>query len=313
MNSAIVGALRTGSRRLPEILAVLAGLALIVRVTFRDRIPGVSTVYYATPLPSIALVLVGAGLASVALRRPRWAAAAAVASLALVLTFLGTTYRSESSLRGGEIRGALWNVSRGSKGWDRVADGLAGQKADLIAVVEGGLQAAQGRESLFGRAIPGGDSRWFGGGMGLSVRGGRILDWTEHSLTESSRAIVARAEIRGRPIEVVLVDLDPNPYKSRGPAFEVLGRLLGTAPSGARLVVGDFNTPWESVHFDGFRATMNHAFDRAGQGLASTWPLPLPVLALDHVWGRGVRFSSCVHEDLGASDHRAVIFDFLID
>ena len=109
------------------------------------------------------------------------------------------------------------------------------------------------------------------------------------------------------------MDLDANPFRSRAAAFEALSRSLEGERSGPRLVLGDFNTPWESVHFDAFRATMHHAFDRAGSGLSPTWPLPVPLLELDHVWGREVRFTSCAHEDLGASDHRAVAFDFLVD
>jgi vancomycin resistance protein VanJ len=300
-------------RRLPEILIALSCLALIGRLTIRDRIPGISTIYYATPLPILAVGLAVAGLIAFLVRRPRWAAGSAAGAVVLLAVFLGSSHRSLAASKDGELRGVLWNVSHGMKGWDRISNGFASRHPDLIAVIEGGTRIGEGRESMFPSVIPDGDARWFKRGMGLAVRGGRILDWKDQSLAGFGRAVFVRTEIRGRPLEVVLVDIDANPFRSRAAAFAALTQSLEEGRGGPRLVVGDFNTPWESVHFDRFRATMHHAFDRAGSGFAPTWPLPLPVLELDHVWGREVNFTSCAHEDLGASDHRAVAFDFLLE
>jgi endonuclease/exonuclease/phosphatase (EEP) superfamily protein YafD len=313
MSSSLVHRFRTYGRRLPEVLIALTCLALIERLALRDRLPGFSTFFYATPLPILALAPAAAALAACLLRRPRWAAGSAAGAVLLLAVFFGASHRSLAVSKGGEIRGVLWNVSHGMQGWDRVASGLHRRDPDLIAVVEGGTKGDEGREGMFRQAMPGGDARWFNRGMGLAVRGGRIIDWSDQVLAGFGRAIVVRTEIRGRPLEVVLVDLDANPFRSRAAAFAALGRTLEQGQSGPRLVMGDFNTPWESVHFDPFRATMHHAFDRAGSGLSPTWPLPLPLLELDHVWGREVRFTSCVHEDLGASDHRAVAFEFLVE
>ena len=313
MSTSVVSLLRPRFRRLPEVLLALSCLALVVRFTIRDRVPGFSTIYYATPLPILALGPAAAGVVALLVRRPRWAAGSAAGALLLPAVFFATSHRSLAASKGGEIRGVLWNVSHGTAGWDRVASGLRSRNPDLIAIVEGGTRVDLGRETLFRHAMADGDGRWFDRGMGLAVRGGRILEWRDQDLAEFGRAIFVRIEIRGRPLEVVLVDLDADPFRSRAEAFAELGRALEQGTRGPRVVLGDFNTPWDSVHFDPFRATMHHAFDRAGSGLSPTWPLPLPVLELDHVWGRGVRFTSCAHEDLGASDHRAVAFDFLVD
>lgn len=299
---------RSLARRLPETCAGISLFTLLLRMTVRDRIPGLSTVYYATPLPVIALVLAAAGATAILQRRFRWAAVAGIGSVVVPILFLLTAYRGTTG-ESGDLRGVLWNVSRGSRGWDQVASGLEKCDADLIALVEGGARPAEGRDALFGRAMPGGDARWFAGGMGLAVRKGKIRSGVEYDLRGAGRAVVVAVDLPKGPLEVVLVDLDPHPLRSRAPAFEALSRILGEVPVGNRLVLGDFNTPWESARFDDFRRSMTHAFDRSGNGFAPTWPLPIPVMELDHVWGRGVKFSSCRHEDLGASDHLAVVFD----
>lgn len=296
-------------RRTPELLFALASILLLARLFLRDRLPVLSVLYYGAPLPVPAAIIAIGSAAAIALRRPRCGLGAAVGALALLTVFLGFSARSGPTPTPGSIRGVFWNVSRGTRGWDRVASGLARVQADLIAVGEGGSRNA-GRDQLFPAAMPDAEFRWFQRGMGLALRNGRILGSTDHDLAGFGRASMIRAELRGRAIEVVLVDLDANPLQSRARAFEALGRLLAVPPSEPRLVLGDFNTPWESIHFDAFRSTMTQSFHESGTGMSPTWPLPLPLIEIDHVWGLGVRFTASRHEDLGASDHRAVVFEF---
>jgi endonuclease/exonuclease/phosphatase (EEP) superfamily protein YafD len=109
---------------------------------------------------------------------------------------------------------------------------------------------------------------------------------------------------------VVGVDVGANPLRPRGRAFEPLDALLARVKPD--LVLGDFNTPRDSVFFEAWRsAGYRHAFEAAGNGTDLTWPMPLPVLSLDHVWS-GPRLAprSCRHVGSWASDHRAVVAEF---
>lgn len=296
-------------RRTPEVLLVLPALLLLFRIAVRDRLPVFSALYYGAPLPVLAAVVVAAALTAWALRRRRLALGSAASAFGLLLLFLGFSFRwAATAPAPGSFRGVFWNVSRGTGGWDRVASGLARTQPDLIAVGEGGPKSA-GRDRLFEEALPGAGFRWFQRGMGLAIRGGRILGSIDHDLAGFGGASVIAAELRGRPVEIVLVDLDADPFESRAAAFDALARILAAPPAAPRLVLGDFNTPWESVHFDRWRSTMTQAFHEAGEGMSPTWPLPLPLIEIDHVWGQGIRFTRCGHEDLGASDHRAVVFE----
>jgi endonuclease/exonuclease/phosphatase family metal-dependent hydrolase len=73
------------------------------------------------------------------------------------------------------------------------------------------------------------------------------------------------------------------------------------------VLMGDFNTPSDSVHFDSLRQGFQNAFETGGNGNAATWPVPLPVLAIDHIWtNRLVRVHSARHAGSVQSDHKAV-------
>ena len=51
------------------------------------------------------------------------------------------------------------------------------------------------------------------------------------------------------------------------------------------LVVGDFNTPYDSVAFDPWRYQWFHGLSQSSRTPgAATWPIGLPLLSIDHVW-----------------------------
>lgn len=50
------------------------------------------------------------------------------------------------------------------------------------------------------------------------------------------------------------------------------------------ILLGDFNVPFESVHFDEIKPSFNHAFSEKGNGFRETWFWNIPLLSLDHIW-----------------------------
>ncbi len=75
----------------------------------------------------------------------------------------------------------------------------------------------------------------------------------------------------------------------------------------AAIILGDFNTPYESVALDRFREKFYHCFTEAGRGLRETWPWPLPALSLDHIWvTRDWKPQLCRKVKRWSSDHAMV-------
>ncbi|MFS4483354.1 endonuclease/exonuclease/phosphatase family protein [Hyunsoonleella sp. 2307UL5-6] len=50
------------------------------------------------------------------------------------------------------------------------------------------------------------------------------------------------------------------------------------------IILGDFNTPLESIHFSFFETYFLNAFNDKGNGFRETWLWNMPLLSLDHVW-----------------------------
>jgi endonuclease/exonuclease/phosphatase (EEP) superfamily protein YafD len=106
----------------------------------------------------------------------------------------------------------------------------------------------------------------------------------------------------------MLVDIASNPFISRRESLTALAELAREHRDEPLIIMADFNTPPESVHFGLLREDFSNAFETAGNGFSGTWPLPAPVLALDQIWSNGrVAVNECHLVRSWRSDHRSVL------
>ena len=290
--------------------SVLLPLGTVLHLTIRDRIDGLAVLFYLTPWPVIAA---GSAVLAVFWRwKERRFPAGAFACLALagLAAWLGSSwFRHDGPARRGELRVVHWNVQRPNSGLPATARWLREQDADIIALAEGHGR----RSSTLARwqaEFPDYRAVEFPGEMTCLIRG-KILTQESRVFAENSYCALLRLEVRGHPLTLLQVDITPKPLRSRQPAFTNLTALVRPHVGENFILLGDFNTPRESALLAPLRADMTHAFEAAGRGLAETWPMPLPVLALDQIWtSRRLRAVHCAHGNSLRSDHRAVIADF---
>ncbi len=92
-----------------------------------------------------------------------------------------------------------------------------------------------------------------------------------------------------------------------------LARVSASNNQHVTVVLGDFNTPADSAHYEPLRRTFVNAFEEAGQGYGASWPSFAPLLTLDQIWVSGP--VEVLHCELGwspVSDHRPVIAEIAI-
>jgi endonuclease/exonuclease/phosphatase (EEP) superfamily protein YafD len=117
-----------------------------------------------------------------------------------------------------------------------------------------------------------------------------------------------RLEVGSGVLHVFLVDIPSDPLLYRRQPLEELAEVASQFNAEPVVMMGDFNTPADSLHFNALRNSFSHAFELHGDGYAATWPLPLPVLQLDHIWAnRRVDVSRCIAGWSSSSDHRPVM------
>lgn len=285
--------------------AALCLIGLVLRCTIRDAWTPLAMVYYALPLPVLAGFACAAGLL---LRRlsGRVACGFAILGATLALAAFGSGYRARSGVRPPDALDAVfWNTARGARGWDEVAEEVRRFDAPIVGLVEAGPDTDEMRE-FWKHRFADREVAVLGNGMVLIVRG-QILTRTTGALGTHSDFAVVDVRVANRKLTVVLVDIVSTPWKPRGKSLETLAALLESLGDRPVIVMGDFNTPPESVHFSRIRRGFRPAFDSAGDGYAATWPVPFPVLALDQIWlNERVSVHACRHLWSTRSDHRPV-------
>jgi hypothetical protein len=286
----------------PFFLAAPGAAGLLLRLTARDSFPVVSTLFYATPPVLTAVAAAAAAVLWGGQRRRARAAAAGALALLLAGYYLGQSWFDAPPAPGGGFRVMLWNIAWGAAGRAPLEERLRAENPDLAVLVEAGKDS-----SPLAPLFAGYDHRPLSGSFFVAVRG-RILESSWERLGNGGRAGVVRFALADREWTMILVDLWAYPLQHRRAAFELLDALRHRLRPD--LILGDFNTPRDSVFFDAWRPDWAHAFESAGRGCDATWPYPLPFLAIDHVWARhDLRVLGCRHEGSRASDHRAVVVD----
>ncbi len=264
-------------------LLLPAGAGLLVRFTVQDRVPWLDVVYYALPLPVIAGLLLAAGVLSLGLGQRRPSLACFVVSGGLVFLWMttGAAWNRCATTRA-DFKVLEWNTAHGGTGWPGIATAIGRQNADLVALVEADAHLPS-TEEFWKEQFPEYSVSAPGRGLVLLIKGD-ILKIELQEFGEKSRLASAETSLSGEPLRVVLVDLEANPLSRRKHLLERVEAVAAVPFAGSTLVLGDFNTPGDSVWFKGLRRNYSEALEEAGTGLLATWPVPIPLLGLDHIW-----------------------------
>lgn len=301
----------------------VVGLWLLALVdwTICDRIPFLAVCFYATP------PFVVSALAFLAVWiKPTWTtltsrferaltpAALLLCGVSLLQGFV-VDFRPGSAVTPApqSLRVVYWNIARGKfAGWSQLADRIREFDADIVAIAEATDDEVQSQDFWKPR-FSGYSSLTLGDGLVVLVKG-TVLEKPCDVQVKDGTIRHLSLKIGGTPLELILADLPSHPLVSRGPILGSLFQLMESLRDRPTLVVGDFNTPPTSVWFQPWRKDWRHAWEVAGHGYRPTWPLPVPVLALDHVWGNDLlTFHDCAGGWSRASDHRPLIVEFTLN
>lgn len=296
------------------LLAVTA-VGVVLHVTIRDAWGWPSCmVFYALPRP----LLAGCALASAGLMRQ----AAGRLQCLIVAHGLGLCFWTlaadcawhvphVSPRTDASWRVASWNASHLPRGRAVAAEVMRTWKADVIGLVEAGPTDAAALAE-WRRLLPGYSVESPRSGALLIARGDIALGPVA-TIYRQSEAMPAIVQINGVAGQIVLVDITSEITHCRIGPLAGLSEYLDGFAEPPQIVMGDFNTPTDSLGFQRMGRTYRSGFTSRGWGYRPTWPIVCPVLELDYIWLRSdVAVQACRHGWTAASDHRPVVADVTI-
>lgn len=260
-------------------------LGVLLQLGVKDHYHPLAILFYALPKPClIAWALL---LAICSRRHRRWRFAAVAVVVLLSCWWLGSSFSLGKPARSekvgdvdAEVTILYWNLCR-PHGVDAHAVELVRKlQPHVAAFVEPGKEAGLHLAS-YEAQLPGYKAAWMPRGiLWLSRVPSRYR--LRGKLDEIGAFARFDVDGRGPTFPVVVVDVHPNLLRSR--QRQLQEALEHTRGSPDALLVGDFNTPLESIHFEPYRALFTNALDTAGDGFRETWPIGLPLLSLDQAW-----------------------------
>ena len=250
-----------------------------------------------------------------------------VACSALTMFGRGPVAPPIAALPSGVVRVLHWNVLWGGRpstdaGWASIEGDIIGREPDVIVLSEAPpgprldlleMRLGPGWSSTRVEHEPGNPywykmvvlSRW-------PVQEGRRIP------IHNGTAVDVRVERPGRPIRLLVVDGHSRVTRSRTPMLLDIARTcLLSKDEGTPYdaMIGDFNAVGRSVGFDAVRDAAG-GYELASwscSGWRGTWPMPLPVYDIDHVWVHaGCRVLSCSLFANPASDHRGQLVQLML-
>jgi len=288
-----------------RLAAVIFAVGSLLRVTIRDQIPPLSAIYYGTPVCILAALGAFLGICCLRQKRNGWALSLFVVATAWALTGCITELRSAPSSRTSEDRHVLlWNMRNGHGGWRPSIGELEEFQPDIAGLVES-LHVGRRDSDIAALAEKYNFTKSWRG-LTIMTRG-TISEIEQGDLGANGIYQSALVTLDGEHWRVVVVDLQSNPLVSRRPSMLALRDVVEKFADESLLVMGDFNTPYDSALFKILPSALQHAFRKHGTGYAATWPWHFPVLEVDHVWFNDrIVVSDCRHTPTTHSDHRAV-------
>jgi vancomycin resistance protein VanJ len=282
------GQRRRRCTRAARAFVAMALMAIAVRLTVRDTWIGFDTFFYMTPLPVIAGAYAAGALCLARAGRRGASLACAAAAAAVFVWFHLENWRSGPAASSGDVTGrpvrvAVWNMAAAGRGLIDCGQRLRDFDADVIGIVENRLRGGW-NDHWLAVTLPE-YQRTFGYEQMVIATRGPVRDVSTHALGDGSRCLSLLYEIDGRYVRIALADISHSVFRSRRKPIERLAALVDEWRRHTPvLVAGDFNTPADSALFEPLRRSCRNAFEVAGRGYPTTWPVPIPVLSLDQIW-----------------------------
>jgi endonuclease/exonuclease/phosphatase (EEP) superfamily protein YafD len=268
----------------PALLLLAVGvLGLLLRYTIKDRLPILAAVFYGLP-PLVAVVaLTGSLVMHLLLARRRGVVASGLLTVLAVAAWIHTDFAwaTAPELAASGLRVVLWNACPMRDPSDGAVALLQETDAQIILLVESGGSSDFHKQ------------RWqsYFPDYHVSVLGHEMTFLSRYPMSETklykmgkrTKITVYDLTTPFGPVSVLGVDIESNPLSWRKPFVDRIHEIARSKPHPV-IVLGDFNTPHTSAHFAVLRRSFQHAVEKSGTGLITTWLGPCPLLALDHVW-----------------------------
>ncbi len=249
-------------------LQALLFTAIIVHFTIKDEFYITSLLFYATPLPLIVLGLLFLLAFIKASARKYYVILAVILSIIWVKnSYINTPLVATSEA----LEIVLWNAYR----TENFEDGFEVSKTipDIMVLIECDEHDFEKIKQKYN------EYHFYFNEEAIGIFSKTPLEIHSNITSEWNTTVV---HFSTKNIHFYAVDVSANVKYFRKPMLKNVFSSIQTDDK--TIILGDFNTPFESLFFKNFKKNYLHAFTEKGNGFRETWFWNIPLLSLDHIW-----------------------------
>lgn len=295
-------------KNLKTSLLVIYLITLIIHFVIKDRWSLTGTIFYASPLS----LLIGFGIVLCLLFfKKKLIFYLLLLSLIFNIgyffnNYFGTVTQELSSNKTTTI--AFWNVAKKQPlPTNILISHIKSSSVKIVALVEA-VDVSDHDLNELKMALPSYHIQILEGNMLLIVQGS-VNDVIFESVSEEYKYNVINATVDHSLINIMIPDVYASPFSDKESPLTSI--LQATDRYNIDILMGDFNTPYESIFFKDYKEKYN-SFHNCSIGLTSTWPVPIPVLEIDQIWiSRALQSLQMKKFQYKDSDHKLLIATYL--
>lgn len=287
-----------------KLLLVIYGILIFIHFILRDNIYPINIIYYACP---VLFLIIGNLILCAFFFKVKKIFYSLIGCLLLVLLYWFTAYYKVQSLPEPSDKSKsilFWNIARkGKSSMDIIIKKVKKHKPSFIALVEA-EELTDKDVMMFENTFLSYSIQKLKGGMVLAVKG-EVNNIEYHCKEESFKFNYITVTLANHEQSILIADVNAVPFNNRKSALHTIYEFsIKNDPS---FIVGDFNTPYESVHFGDFKNNLN-SFHMVSKGFTATWPYSIPLFEIDQIWSaKKIRPVFLEKEYYKISDHALLI------
>lgn len=253
--------------KLIDVAAIVTLLA--VHFVIKERTFWSSLIFYALPLPIIILTVL---LLSIVLTK-KWRRYNLIIASILLLIWLSRSFKIHipDTIQKTDLEIVFWNVARRNN--LETVFNESGDIPDVMVLVESGKNNIE----EFKRKYP--KYYFYRSDKELFIFSKTLLDIKSENVSKYGTSVI---NFKTAGVNFYAVDATGSPDVPRAWELTYINKYVKEKHN--TLVLGDFNTPYESIYLKQFKKDFNHAFSKKGNGFKETWFYNLPLLCLDYIW-----------------------------
>ncbi|WP_299228641.1 endonuclease/exonuclease/phosphatase family protein [uncultured Psychroserpens sp.] len=280
---------------------------LLIHFVFKDHIYPISTLFYSFPIPII--IIIGSLIILLHIRKKVHFYCLFITLLGLVFYWLSNFYyvQIDKTIPLNTSKILYWNVAKKPQlPLDIIIEQTKEHQPKVLAFVEA-KYITQNDLDILKKVLPDYTFKDLYAHMLVGVKG-KINSAKIYAQKKSHEAYLINATINNKTVNFIVVDIYAYPFVNKKPALDSIIDVAKT--HNASFIVGDFNTPYESVHFLNYHKNYT-SFHTYNNGFTATWPLGIPLMEIDHIWLSN-KYSpvSLEKEYHSESDHALLIAEY---